>query len=71
MMNVRFLLSLRNVEDLLHKRGIDKSHEAIRYWWKADTISRKTVPPLEMNGVNFARRTPYPNLEFGDQFVFV
>ena len=28
MMYVRFPLSLRNVEDLLHERGIDVSHEA-------------------------------------------
>ncbi len=33
MMYVRFPLSLRNVEDLLHERGIDVSHEAIRFWW--------------------------------------
>ena len=32
-MYVRFALLLRNVEDLLHKRGIDISHEAIRFWW--------------------------------------
>jgi putative transposase len=32
-MYVRFPLSLRNVEDLLHERGIDVSHEAVRYWW--------------------------------------
>ncbi len=31
---VRFLLSLRNVEDLLHERGVDVSHETIRYWWQ-------------------------------------
>ena len=30
---VRFPLSLRNVEDLLHERGIDVSHETIRFWW--------------------------------------
>ncbi|MCA0930808.1 IS6 family transposase, partial [Ruegeria profundi] len=30
---VRFPLSLRNVEDLLHERGVDVSHEAVRYWW--------------------------------------
>jgi len=30
MMYVRFPLSLRNVEDLLHERGIDVSHESIR-----------------------------------------
>lgn len=27
MMYIRFPLSLRNVEDLLHERGIDVSHE--------------------------------------------
>ena len=32
MMYVRFPLSLRNVEDLLHERGIDVSHETVRYW---------------------------------------
>lgn len=30
---VRFPLSLRNVEDLLHERGIDISHETVRCWW--------------------------------------
>jgi len=33
MMYVRFPLSLRNVEDLLHERGIDVCHESIRHWW--------------------------------------
>ena len=33
MLDVRFPLSLRNVEDLLHERGIDVSHEAVRYRW--------------------------------------
>jgi putative transposase len=33
MMYIRFPLSLRNVEDLLHERGIDISHETVRYWW--------------------------------------
>jgi len=30
---IRFPLSLRLVEDLLHERGIDISHETVRYWW--------------------------------------
>jgi putative transposase len=34
MLYVRFPLSLRNVEDLLHERGIDISHETVRYWWQ-------------------------------------
>jgi putative transposase len=33
MMYVRFPLSLRNVEDLLHERGVDVSHETVRFWW--------------------------------------
>lgn len=26
-------LSLQNVEDLLHERGIDITHETVRFWW--------------------------------------
>ena len=33
MLYVRFPLSLRNVEDLLHERGIDVCHESVRNWW--------------------------------------
>lgn len=33
MMYVRFPLSLRNVEDLLHEREIEVSHETVRFWW--------------------------------------
>jgi putative transposase len=49
MMYVRFPLSLRNVEDLLHERGINVSHETVRFWWNrfgpmfAAEIRRKRV----------------------------
>jgi hypothetical protein len=33
MLYVRFPLSLRNLEDLLHERGVDVSYESVRYWW--------------------------------------
>ncbi|MFZ1660950.1 MAG: IS6 family transposase [Paracoccaceae bacterium] len=33
MLYVRDPLSLRNVEDLLHERGIEISHETVRFWW--------------------------------------
>jgi putative transposase len=52
MMYVRFPLSLRNVEDLLHERGVDISHETVRYWWNrfgpvfASEIRRKRVQQL-------------------------
>ena len=32
MLYVRFPLSLRNVEDLLHERGVDVCHETARFW---------------------------------------
>jgi len=49
MMYVRFPLSLRNVEDLLHERGIEISHETVRFWWNrfgpmfASEIRRKRI----------------------------
>ena len=52
MMYVRFPLSLRNVEDLLHERGIDISHESVRFWWNrfgpmfASEIRKKRVERL-------------------------
>lgn len=33
MMYIRFPLSLRNVKDLLHERGVDVCHETVRFWW--------------------------------------
>ena len=48
----RYPLSLRNVEDLLAERGIDISHETIRFWWNrfgpmfAREIRKKRVAHL-------------------------
>ena len=53
MLYVRFPLSLRNVEDLLRERGIDVSHETIRFWWNrfgpmfAAEIRRKRVDRMQ------------------------
>ncbi len=33
MLYVRIPLPLRNVEDLLHERDVESSHEAVRFWW--------------------------------------
>jgi putative transposase len=33
MLYVRFPLSLRNVEDLLHERGVEISHDTVQIWW--------------------------------------
>jgi putative transposase len=51
MMYVRFPVSLRNVEDLLHERGVDICHETVRYWWNrfgpmfASEIRKKRIHP--------------------------
>jgi putative transposase len=34
MLYVRFPLSLRNVQDLLHERAIEVSHETVRFCWQ-------------------------------------
>lgn len=52
MLYVRYPLSLRNVEDLLHERGVDISHETVRFWWNrfgplfANEIRRRRVEAL-------------------------
>ena len=49
MMYVKYPLALRNVEDLLHERGIDVCYETVRFWWNrfgpmfAAEIRRKRV----------------------------
>jgi putative transposase len=55
MMYVKFPLSLRNVEDLLHERGIDICHETVRLWWNrfgpmfAAQIRRKRVQAMRQH----------------------
>ena len=52
MMYIRFPLFLRNVEDLLHERGIDISQETVRFWWNrlgplmAEEIKQKPILQL-------------------------
>jgi putative transposase len=41
---VRYPLSLRNVEDLLHERGIDICHETVRFWWIRFGVTTRTAP---------------------------
>jgi putative transposase len=66
-MHVRFPLSLRNVEDLLHERGIEISHETVRFWWNrfgpmfAAEIRRKRV----------SRMRSYSNWQWHLDEVFV
>jgi putative transposase len=53
MLYVRFPLSLRNVEDLLHERGVEISHETVRFWWNrfgpmfANEIRRRRIEGMK------------------------
>jgi putative transposase len=56
MLYVSFPLSLRNVEDLLHERGIDISHETVRYWWhRFGPMFASEIRRRRIGGLRFSR----------------
>ena len=67
MLYVRFPLSLRNVEDLLHERGIEISHETVRFWWN------RFGPMLaaEIRRTRVSRMRSYSNWQWHLDEVFV
>jgi putative transposase len=67
MMYVRYPLSLRNVEDLLHERGIDISHETVRYWW--NRFGPMFAAEIRRNRVS--RMRAYSNWQWHLDEVFV
>jgi putative transposase len=50
MLYVRFPLSLRNVEDLLHERGVEISHETVRFWGSAPGVGVRAPTFGEVQG---------------------
>jgi transposase-like protein len=46
MLLVRFALSLRNVEDVLHEHDVDFSHEKVRCWWHRLASAHRQGSPL-------------------------
>jgi hypothetical protein len=68
MLYIRFPLPLRSVEDLLHERGIEISHETVRFWWNrfgpmfAAEIRRRRVDGSErccgLGGCEVCRNSP-------------
>jgi putative transposase len=56
MMYVRFPLSLRQVEDLLHERGIDICHETVRAWWnRFGPVFAAEIRKRRIQGSSFSR----------------
>lgn len=49
MMYVRYPLSLRKVEDLLHEHGVDITHDAVRFW--RNRFGTIFAPKIRWSGV--------------------
>ena len=67
MLCVRFPLSLRNVEDLLHERGTEISHETVRFWW--NRFGPMFAAEIRKNRVS--RMRAYSNWQWHLDEVFV
>ena len=67
MMYVRFPLSLRNVEDLLHERGIDICHESIRLW--VDRFGTHFAGKIRKRRANYMRQVPQWQWHLDEVFV--
>ena len=67
MLYVRFPLSLRNVEDLLHERGIEISYETVRFWW--NRFGPMFAAEIRRNRVS--RMRSYSNWQWHLDEVFV
>ena len=67
MMYVRFLLCLRNVEDLLHERGIDVCHESIRLW--VDRFGTHFAGKIRKQRANYMRQVTQWQSHLDEVFV--
>jgi putative transposase len=67
LMYVRFPLSLRNVEDLLHERGIDACHESVRLC--ADRFGMYFAHKILKRRSEAMRRSPQLRWRLDEVFV--
>ena len=67
MMYIRFPLSLRNVEDLLHERGIDVCHESIRLW--VDRFGTLFAGKIRRQRLNYLRQLTQWKWHLDEVFV--
>ena len=67
MMYVRFPLSLRNVEDLLHERGVDVCHESVRLW--VDRFGTHFAGKIRKRRANYMRQVTQWQWHLDEVFV--
>jgi transposase-like protein len=67
MLYIRFPLSLRNVEDLLHERGIYICHETVRFWW--NRFGPMFAAEIRRQRVNRMRTLPHWRRHLDEVYV--
>jgi putative transposase len=67
MLYVRYPLSLRNVEDLLQERGIEISHETVRFWW--NRFRRTFAAEVRRRRVDRMRTLPHWRWHLDEVYV--
>ena len=67
MMYARFPLSLRNIEDLLHERGIDICHETVRHW--VDRFGTHFAHKIRKRRTEQMRQSPQYRWHLDEVFV--
>jgi len=67
LMYVRFPLSLRNVENLLHERGMDVYHESVRLW--VDRFGTHFAHKIPKRRSDAIRRSPQWQWHLDEDFV--
>jgi putative transposase len=67
LMYVRFPLSLRIVEDLLHERGVDICHESVRLW--GDRLGTYFAHKFRKRRSDSMRRSPQWQWHLDEVFV--
>ena len=66
-MYIRFPLSLRNVGDLLHERGIDVCHESVRLW--VDRFGTHFAGKIRKQRASYMRQVTQWQWHLGEVFV--
>ena len=69
MLYIRFPLSLRNVEDLLHERGIEISHETVRFWW--NRFGPMFAAEIRRRRVERMRSSPHLSCRYFDDATYL
>ena len=73
---IRFVLSFRNVEDLRHERGIEISHETVRFWWRrfgpafAAAVRKRRIEGMRASRWRWPLDPPFVKIKGETQYLW-